>query len=229
MTRMAVRGDGRSAIKIMLALFLIAAGLAATPAARASEGPQKFVVHEAPKALPEIKFQDADGHDRSLADFHGKVVLLNVWATWCAPCRREMPTLDRLQAALGGQDFEVVALSIDRAGMGAVTKFYGEVGMKHLAKYIDTSGKAARELGAVGLPTTILIDRDGREAGRLTGPAEWDASDMVKFIRNRLAKKSAWPMPPMLRQAAETHVRLGPGFLAAGTIASHETAKGTHS
>lgn len=98
-----------------------------------------------------------------------------------------MPTLDRLQDKLGGPGFEVVALSIDRAGIEEVTKFYAEVGVKHLAFYIDSSGKAARDLGTVGLPTTLLIDRKGREIGRLVGPAEWDAPEMIALIRNRIA------------------------------------------
>lgn len=170
------------------ALLLLAAmlpALAVLQPASAAE-PHSFVVHDPPKPLPDIRFHDADGHTRGLADFHGKAVLLNVWATWCGPCRKEIPTLDRLQAALGGADFEVVALSIDRQGLDVVRKFYGEIGVEHLAIYIDSSGRAARELGAAGLPTTLLIDRAGREVGRLVGPAEWDSPDMMAFIRRRI-------------------------------------------
>jgi thiol-disulfide isomerase/thioredoxin len=147
-------------------------------------------LHDTPRPLPKIRFQDGDGGSLTLADFRGKVVLLNIWATWCGPCRREMPTLDRLQATLGGPDFEVVALSIDRAGVGVVIEFYAEVGVEHLAKYIDESGKAARQLSAVGLPTTLLIDREGREIGRHVGPAEWDTPEMVAFIRQHLSQES---------------------------------------
>jgi hypothetical protein len=100
-----------------------------------------------------------------------------------------MPTLDRLQAALGGTDFEVVALSMDRKGPDAVKKFFAETGVMHLALNIDTSAKAMFTLGAVGLPMTLLIDRNGREIGRLIGPAEWDAPDMADFIRARIAAK----------------------------------------
>src|SRR3546814_11005009 len=89
----------------------------------------------------------------------------------CGPCREEMPTLDRLQERLGGPEFEVVALSIDRAGIGVVSEFYAEISVQHLAKYIDESGKAADELNALGLPTTLLIDREGREIGRQIGRA----------------------------------------------------------
>src|SRR3546814_16274099 len=100
-------------------------------------------------------------------------LLLNIWATWCGPCRAEMPTLDRLQAKLGGPDFEVVALSIDRAGMGAVARFYAEIGVKHPGRYIDVPAKTARNLGAYGLPTQLRIDRDGCAGVRESGRAAW--------------------------------------------------------
>lgn len=98
----------------------------------------------------------------------------------------EMPTLDRLRAALGGVSFEVVALSIDRGRLDVVGKFYGEIGISHLATYVDNTGKAVRELADVGLPTTLLIDRAGGEIARLVGPAEWDAPDMTAFIRQQV-------------------------------------------
>ncbi|WP_192359129.1 TlpA family protein disulfide reductase [Mesorhizobium mediterraneum] len=171
----------------MLALVLISALLAVTQPAAAVEPPQNFAVHEAPVPVPEISFEDANGQPKTLADFRGKVVLLNIWATWCAPCRKEMPTLDRLQARLGGPDFEVVALSMDRAGPEIVRKLFTEIGIEHLALNIDTSGKAMFAIGTVGLPATLLIDREGKEIGRLIGPAEWDAPDMVDFIRSHIA------------------------------------------
>jgi len=162
---------------------LTAAGLiaASLSIAAAQEPSQNFIIHEAPKTVAAIQFEDADGRSRSLNDFRGKIVLLNIWATWCTPCRKEMPTLDRLQAALGGIDFEVVALSIDRR-MDAVRKFFAEVGIQRLAMYLDSSAKATRQLGAVGLPTTLLIDRGGREIARLIGPAEWDSPEIATFI-----------------------------------------------
>ena len=126
----------------------------------------------------------------NLADFRGKVVLLNIWATWCAPCRREMPTLERLQAELGGPDFEVVALSIDRKGLPVVKEFYQELGLQELAMYVDEAGAAQRALNALGLPTTLLLDRDGSEIGRLLGPAEWDSPEMVSFIRGYVERQS---------------------------------------
>jgi thiol-disulfide isomerase/thioredoxin len=151
--------------------------------AGAQEPPKNFVMHDAAKPVAAINFVDDQGRPRSLADFKGKVVLLNIWATWCGPCRKEMPALDRLQAALGGRDIEVVALSIDRGGLDVVRKFSAEVGIRNLTMYLDSSGQAVRQLGAVGLPTTLLIDRDGREIGRLMGPAEWDTTEMLEFVR----------------------------------------------
>lgn len=155
------------------------------PAASAAS-PTNFAIHDSPKALPDIRFTDGEGHALSLSDFRGRALVLNVWATWCAPCRHEMPTFDRLQKALGGADFQVLALSIDRKGPEVVRKFYREIDIQHLGIHIDSSGKASRDLGIVGLPATLLIDRAGREIGRLVGPAEWDAPEMIAFIRQRL-------------------------------------------
>jgi thiol-disulfide isomerase/thioredoxin len=177
---------------LRLGSWLVGACLsvAASSVAVAQSPPKNFVRHEAPKQIPAIAFEDDQGRARSLADFHGKVVLLNIWATWCGPCRREMPSLDRLQATLGGSEFEVVALSIDRSGIEAVRKFYAEVGVRNLAVHIDSSGKAARDLGAVGLPATFLIDRQGREIGRLMGPAEWDEPAIVAFLRRVVSQRT---------------------------------------
>jgi len=146
-----------------------------------------FVMHEAPRPLAEIVFVDGDGQSLMLADFRAKTVLLNIWATWCVPCRKEMPTLDALQGQLGGAEFQVVALSIDRAGAEVVRKFYAEIGIGNLALFIDTSMRAALALGTVGLPTTLLIDAEGRERGRLVGPAEWNSPEMIAFLKAHVA------------------------------------------
>ena len=152
--------------------------------------PPHFAMYDSPKPLPELVFTDDTGAARTLAEFKGKVVLLNVWATWCGPCRKEMPTLDRLQAALGGPDFEVVPLSIDRKGMAAINKFYAEIGIQHLSRYVTSAANDAFEkLAVFGLPATLLIDRQGRELGRLEGPAEWDSPDMVTFLKSVIAKQ----------------------------------------
>ncbi len=145
-----------------------------------------FVIHDASRSLPEIKFEDGNGRARTLADLKGKAVLLNIWATWCVPCREEMPTLDALEAELGGPGFEVVPLSVDRAGPEVVRKFYAEIGIEHLGLYIDASMRASFDLQAPGLPTTLLIDSDGQELGRLVGPAEWDTPEMIAFLKNHL-------------------------------------------
>lgn len=176
---------------------LLAAGLflAGTAIASAQPLPRNFILHEAPKSIASIAFEDGQGRPRTLAEFQGKVVLLNIWATWCGPCRREMPSLDRLQGLLGGSGFEVVALSIDRAGLEVVRKFYADVGIRNLAIYIDSSGKATRELATVGVPATLLIDRTGRELGRLVGPEEWDEPDIVQFLKRVIAQKTGSVAP----------------------------------
>ncbi len=143
-----------------------------------------FVFRKEPEALPDFKFQDGSGKERTLAEWRGKVVLLNLWATWCLPCRKEMPALDRLQKELGSDKFEVVAISIDRKGMEASRKFLTDTGVKHLALYLDGTARLNSELRVVGLPATLLIDGQGREIGRLLGPAEWDGEDAVRLIRS---------------------------------------------
>jgi thiol-disulfide isomerase/thioredoxin len=147
---------------------------------------RSFVMHEAPRPLPEIEFEDGNGEALTLTRLRGKTVLLNIWATWCVPCREEMPTLDALEAELGGPAFEVVALSVDRAGPEVVRKFYAEIGIEHLGLYIDASMRASFDLQAPGLPTTLLIDSEGRELGRLVGPAEWDTPEMIAFLKDHL-------------------------------------------
>lgn len=145
-----------------------------------------FVFRKAPEAPPAFAFTDAAGAPKSLADFKGKVVLLNLWATWCVPCRKEMPALDRLQKELGGDAFEVVAMSVDRAGVAASQKFLDEIKVANLKLYADSSAKSVGQLRATGLPTTLLIDREGREIGRLAGPAEWDGADARRLISSVL-------------------------------------------
>ncbi len=187
----------RTLIARCLSLHLLAAGLlvAGTAIAAAQQLPKNFILHEAPKPIASIAFEDGQGRQRNLAEFRGKVVLLNIWATWCGPCRREMPSLDRLQGLLGGADFDVVALSIDRSGIETVRKFYDDVGIRHLSIYLDSSGKAARELATIGVPATLLIDRAGRELGRLIGPAEWDEPDIVQFLKRIIAQKTGSAAP----------------------------------
>ena len=178
----------------MISLFLALLVLAAAPAA-ATERPASFVLHREPRPVPDLRFVDGEGGTRTLADPRGKIVFLNVWATWCPPCRQEMPALDRLQAMLGGPGFEVVALSVDRAGAGPVRRFYGETGVGRIAVYVDASGRALRDLNAVGLPTTLLLDQEGREIGRLIGPTVWDEPKMVRNLRERIGPASDEGVP----------------------------------
>jgi thiol-disulfide isomerase/thioredoxin len=160
-------------------------------AGSAPANPLVLSVFDQPRPLPEIRFQDDQGHNLTLADFRERVVLLNVWATWCVPCRKEMPTLDRLQAWLGGKDFLVMALSIDRKGIEAVKDFYREVGVEKLAIYLDPSGKGSHGLAIRGVPTTLLINREGREVARKLGEAQWDSPEMVSLVERTIQGRSA--------------------------------------
>jgi len=155
-----------------------------TPPPEPSEFP--FDLLDPPRPLPELRFVDGEGRPLTLADFRGKVILLNLWATWCIPCIAEMPTLDRLQAKLGGPDFQVIVLAIDIGGLPLVEKFYRALKLKALGIYVDKTARARVALGVAGIPTTLLIDRQGREIGRLAGPAEWDSPEAIKAIRRYL-------------------------------------------
>lgn len=146
-------------------------------------GPQGFALHDMPQPVINVRYLTEDGSRGDMEDFRGKVILVNVWATWCVPCREEMPTLDALQAELGSDDFEVVALSIDRAGPPVVRRFYDEIGVTNLKMYVDQTMLSMTALRAVGLPTTILINAQGQELGRLVGPAEWDDPKIVSFLQ----------------------------------------------
>ncbi len=171
-------------------VLAFAAGLGFAACKEAAAASINFAMNETPKPMPELQFSDSDGKALTLADFKGKVVLLNVWATWCGPCRKEMPALDRLQAALGGPDFEVLPVSIDRKGMDVVTKFYAEIGIRHLSRYVaPTANQVLNTLGVWGLPATLLIDRQGRELGRLDGPAEWDSPGMTDFLKQVITQQ----------------------------------------
>jgi thiol-disulfide isomerase/thioredoxin len=140
-----------------------------------------------PLDLPDFTFTDGSGATKSLADWRGKIVLLNIWATWCVPCRDEMPALDRLETELGGKDFEVVAVNIDKGGPDKARAFLQETGAAHLALYTDPSGKLFAALKAVGMPTTLIIDRNGKEIGRLVGPADWGSPEAKRVIEAAVA------------------------------------------
>ena len=145
-----------------------------------------------PKIVPDLAFLAPDGMPRTLSSMRGKVLLVNLWATWCAPCRKEMPALDRLQAELGGADFEVVAISIDQRNLDKPKAFLQEIGVSRLAYYSDPTAKIFQELKAVdkafGMPTTLLIDKNGCELGYLAGPAEWFSPDAIKLVKAALGR-----------------------------------------
>lgn len=133
-------------------------------------------------ALPDIQWRLADGTVRTIADYAGKGVVLNLWATWCVPCVAEMPALDAM-AGVVGPGVVVLPLSSDRGGAPAVERFYRERGVKNLPVLLDPTGAAARALGARGIPTTLLIDAAGQERGRLEGGADWDSAQTVAMVR----------------------------------------------
>jgi thiol-disulfide isomerase/thioredoxin len=171
----------------VVALIYLAAVLIPPPVPRDAPPPfaglsGEFSVFDSPKPVPDLAFTDAEGGDAVGATIGRKAVLLNVWATWCGPCVVEMPTLDRLQAELGGPDFEVVAVSLDRDGAATVRPFLAAHGLNDLAIYLG-SFQGLAPLNIPGLPATYLFDRRGRLVGSLRGPAEWDSDAAQALIR----------------------------------------------
>lgn len=140
-------------------------------------------VHETPFKPMTTVFTGPDGAEMTVADFKGKLVVMNFWATWCAPCREEMPSIDRLAGELAGDDIAVVAVSTDRGDVSRITDFFDEIAIQNLEIHRDKESALAREAGAFGLPMTIIIDRDGREIARLLGGAEWDSAEAKAIVR----------------------------------------------
>ncbi len=137
-----------------------------------------------PRNVADIVFSEAGGRARRLSEWRGKTVVLNLWATWCAPCKAEMPSLDRLQSQIGDEGYTVIALSMDRKGMGEPTAFFASQGITHLKLYNDSTGQASVRLKAPGLPFTIVLNEKGEEVAHVTGPAEWDSAAMIAQIRS---------------------------------------------
>ena len=189
---------------VAVAIFCVILGVAAwTGLGRAGvQAPEVIVLGGEPKAVPvagidrfkggEAKpikpfaFVDGEGRKTDLSDFAGRTVLLNLWATWCAPCVKEMPSLDRLQAALGGRDFQVVTLSVDRGGRDTVEPFLKKLGVQNLGLYLDPPNASMSALGLRGLPTTLLVGPDGLEIGRIEGEVAWDSPEVVAFLRKQI-------------------------------------------
>jgi thiol-disulfide isomerase/thioredoxin len=151
-------------------------------------------VADEPRRLPNLAFQDSTGAQKTLADWRGRTILLNLWATWCVPCRKEMPALAELERGLGSKDFEVVAVNIDTRDFDKPKKWLADVGVTGLAYYADPSAKVFQDLKligkAFGMPTTLIIDPAGCELATLAGPAEWASDDAMKFVRTALAQKA---------------------------------------
>ena len=149
-------------------------------------------VANAPKSLPPLAFKDGSGAAKTLADWHGRTVVLNLWATWCVPCRKEMPALDALQGKLGGANFEVVAINIDTRDPDKPKAWLNEVGIHKLNYYADSNARVFQDLKAIGkafgMPTTLLVDPNGCELAALAGPAEWASDDAVKLVTAALKR-----------------------------------------
>ncbi len=149
---------------------------------------------ETPKPMPPLAFTGPEGQPMTLADLKGRTLLVNLWATWCVPCRQEMPALDKLQAELGGPDFQVVAVNVDTRNPDKPKAWLQDNGIRNLAYYADGSGKLLQVLQrsghVVGLPTTVLVDPEGCEVAVLKGPAEWASPDALTLVRAALGRAS---------------------------------------
>jgi thiol-disulfide isomerase/thioredoxin len=204
-TREAFLRDGMRR-RALLTLATAAAGTlqAALPArqgrAAGGGGGINKLVETGPTPLPEFTFTDAEGKAHTPADFAGRGLLINLWATWCPPCVAEMPALDRAQAALETEGILVLALSSDRGGRAQVDPFYQRLGVTRLGVWLDPRGAAQRALGSRGLPTTVIVDRAGQERARLEGAAAWDTPEMLAAVR-RLVVPRAAPASPAPDQA----------------------------
>lgn len=177
---------------------ILALGGGQTAASGGAEPPlagsvANFTPFGEPRPIPQASFIDGESRPVTLADFKGRVVLLNFWATWCGPCAVEMPSLDRLQGDLGGPDFQVVALSIDEQGLAIVDNFFSKLGIENLESYLDRPGALAKALRVEGLPTTLILDRDGKALGGLLGPAVWDSPEAEALIRYYIEKTAPAP------------------------------------
>jgi thiol-disulfide isomerase/thioredoxin len=157
------------------------ADIAAAEAAR--EGTMKKLLFSEPMEVSGESFTDPDGGEYRLSDFAGKHVVLNFWATWCAPCRKEMPMLSELQSEFGGETFEVVTIATGRNSVPGIRKFFDEVGVDNLPLYLDPKSALGRDMAVLGLPITVILDPEGREIARMRGDAEWNSDSAKAVIR----------------------------------------------
>jgi thiol-disulfide isomerase/thioredoxin len=146
-----------------------------------------LTVATTPLRLPDLAFEDADGKPKKLSDWRGRTVLVNLWATWCVPCRKEMPALDGLQTRLGGENFEVVAINIDTRDPEKPKNFLRDAHLTRLGYFSDEKAKIFQDLKAIGralgMPTSVLVDAQGCEIATIAGPADWDSDDAIKLIK----------------------------------------------
>lgn len=167
-------------------LIVVCAFIAAPPLLHKLFSPRlpvaQFVAPENDRRPANFRFSDGSGRSLTLEHFRGTLILINVWATWCTPCKEEMPSLNQLAQLLGTKDVEIIPISIDVSGALTVRPFYERLGLNNLKIYVDPSKKVMDALRIVGIPTTVLISRDGRELGRMVGPAQWDRPESVKHL-----------------------------------------------
>jgi len=149
---------------------------------------QHFAATRTLRATPDLAWRDIDGNDVRIVDFAGKVLLVNFWATWCAPCVRELPSMNRLQAKLAAEGLQVVAINVDTGGRYAAEPYVQRLALDRLSLYLDPRSAVSRAMGVSVMPTSFLIDRRGREIGRLEGGAEWDSDEAVALIRYYLRR-----------------------------------------
>jgi thiol-disulfide isomerase/thioredoxin len=178
----------RRTLALSLLLLLIRVDCAPADQSGPAEPPRlgEFIPALPPKPAPSFSFDDLGGNAATLTDFTGRLVVLNLWATWCAPCLREMPSLDRMQARLG-EDAVVVAVSEDRGGSKVVEPFIDKLGLKSVKFYLDPRSAAERAFKVQGLPTSFVIDRQGNVLGRVEGAAEWDSPKLLDTLKSFLA------------------------------------------
>jgi thiol-disulfide isomerase/thioredoxin len=171
----------------LIPILIIVCGFVAFPSVLREFFPLKLpaaelVAHNSPRELADFTFSDGSRRDLQLEHFRGTVILVNVWATWCAPCKEEMASLNHLALLFANKNIKIVPISIDVSGALTVRSFYERLGLNNLSIYVDPSKNVMDALGITGIPTTMLIGRDGREIGRMVGPAQWDAPESVKRI-----------------------------------------------